>query len=76
MDIIGSLAAPEQDPEAGRLGGGFLLSPHGSISTMRLEGGARLGSSEHPGRAGQIPEAVGPGVAARRERKQATEVTA
>lgn len=39
-------------------------------------GGARLGSSEHPGRAGQIPEAVGPGVAGRRKRKQATEVTA
>lgn len=48
-------------PRPGGWGGVFLLSPHGSISTMRLEGGARLGSPEHPGRAGQIPEAVGPG---------------
>lgn len=44
----------------GFAGRGILLSPHGSIRTMRLEG-ARLGSPEHPGRAGQIPEAVGPG---------------
>lgn len=60
MDIIGSLAAPEQDPEAGRFGGCFPV-PSRVNQHDEAGGGARLGSPEHPGRAGQIPEAVGPG---------------
>lgn len=60
MDIIGTLAAPVRDPEARGLGGGSPVPLR--VSQHDEAGGGRVWAArEHPGRAGQIPEAVGPG---------------
>lgn len=49
-------------------GGGILLSPRGSLSTMRLEGGAS-GQPEHPGRVGRVSEVAGPGTRSETRKK-------
>lgn len=63
-------------PRPGGWGGVFLLSPHGSISTMRLEGGRVWAARSIRGARVRSQRRSGPELAARRERKQATEVTA
>lgn len=56
--LPGSSRAGSRGREVG--GGGFPV-PSRVNQHDEAGGGARLGSPEHPGRAGQIPEAVGPG---------------